>query len=407
MSGDWHVFQRDVLDVLRQYEGFFDFFERVGSLSDDSRPDCFARITREDKKEIWVLDAKNKPEIDEEDTERMEKYLEMLQSNPIDVGLEISELSDYDFRGVFITSSASNRLEEHETVKFNALHQFLQKELLYSDMDRVVRDVSKMVERKQLSQSQARLLFRSLKPYEDRIDRALEVLGKIETDYAGLKLKKPPVEDFDYSIPVDAVLIHESREKAILFDIPYSWEAVKEVDEKVQEVKKRLEGLDKQVFYAAINTFDPVDSEFILQPEEVEEEVQNTLGALSSEVIADLYTPKVRTEKSYSSDYIEVTDKHGLGFRLRVQTSNDTTHRIEVDMPKKASSRMKEVMMNSRKEFGNVSEGRFQQKIEVTEDLEIDYGDSRENFDAFRDSVKSIYQSSVNPVLGKKVKNAV
>jgi len=36
----------------------FDFFERVGSLSDDSRPDCFARISREDKKEIWVIDAK-------------------------------------------------------------------------------------------------------------------------------------------------------------------------------------------------------------------------------------------------------------------------------------------------------------------------------------------------------------
>ncbi|MFQ3275619.1 MAG: hypothetical protein ACI9LV_001009, partial [Candidatus Nanohaloarchaea archaeon] len=42
---EWEVFQRDVLDVLRQYEGYFDYFERVGSLSDDSRPDCFGRIS--------------------------------------------------------------------------------------------------------------------------------------------------------------------------------------------------------------------------------------------------------------------------------------------------------------------------------------------------------------------------
>lgn len=407
MSEDWHVFQRDVLDVLRQYEGFFDFFERVGSLSDDSRPDCFARISRDDKKEIWVLDAKNKPEIDEEDIGRMEKYLEMLKSNPIDVGLEMTELSDYEFRGVFITSSASDRLEDYETISFNALHQFLQKELLYSDMDRVVRDVSKMVERKQLSQSQARLLFRSLKPFEDRVNSAIEILEKIETDYNGLTLKKPPLSEFDYSIPVDAVLVHEERDRAILFDIPYSWEAVKEVDEKVKEVKKRLDGLEREVFYAAINTFDPVDSEFVLQPEEVEQEVMETLGIVSAEYIAELYTPKIRTEKTYANGYIQVEDSHDLGFRLRVQTSDDTTHRIEIDLPEKASSRIKEVMMNSRKEFANVSEGRFQQKISVTEDLEIDYGEAKENLDTFQDSVKSIYQSSVNPVLGKKVKKAV
>ncbi|MFB6216436.1 MAG: hypothetical protein ABEJ72_05660 [Candidatus Aenigmatarchaeota archaeon] len=407
MSEDWHVFQRDVLDVLRQYEGFFDFFERVGSLSDDSRPDCFARVSREGKKEIWVIDAKNKPEIGDQDIGRMEKYLEMLKSNPIDIGLEMTELSDYSFRGIFITSSAGNRLEEYETISFNALHQFLQKELLYSDMDRVVRDVSKMVERKQLSQSQARLLFRSLKPFEDRVNSAIEVLEKIETDYNGLKLKKPPLSEFDYSIPVDAVLVHEERDRAILFDIPYSWEAVKEVDEKVREVKKRLDGLDKEVFYAAINTFDPVDSEFVLQPEEVEQEVMETLGIVSAEFIANLYTPKIRAEKTYTNGYIQVEDSHNLGFRLRVQTSNDTTHRVEIDLPEKASSRIKEVMMNSRKEFGDVSKGRFQQEIEVTENLEMDYGDAKENLDTFRDSVKSIYQSSVNPVLGKKVKQAV
>jgi len=130
---NWEVFQRDVLDVLRQYEGFF-LFERVGSLSDDSRPDCFARISREDKKkEIWVIDAKNKPEFDNGDLTRMEKYLNMLKSNPIDIGLEMTELSDYTFRGIFVTSSSSTELDDFETVSFNAFHQFLQSELVYTD----------------------------------------------------------------------------------------------------------------------------------------------------------------------------------------------------------------------------------------------------------------------------------
>ena len=78
MNKDWKVFQTDVLDLLRQYEGFFDSFERVGSLSDNSRPDAFARITREEKKEVWVLDAKNKGEISEEDEERMQKYIDQI-----------------------------------------------------------------------------------------------------------------------------------------------------------------------------------------------------------------------------------------------------------------------------------------------------------------------------------------
>lgn len=404
---EWHVFQRDVLDVLRQYEGYLDFFERVGSLSDDSRPDCFARITRENKKEIWVVDAKNKPEISDEDLQRMDKYVEMLKSNPIDVGLEMDELSDYTFRGVFVTSSSAGRLEDYETVSFNALHQFLQKELIYNDMDKVVRDVSKMVERKQLSQSQARLLFRSLKPFEERINSALEVLEKVEADYRGIEVRKPPLSQFDFTVPVDAVVSHSKREKAFLLDIPYSWEAVKEVEGKVDEVKKRLDGLEKEVYYAAVNTFDPVDSSYVLQPEQVEKEIMETAGVVSADRIADLFTPKIRTEKNYEKDYVEVKDTHGLGFRLRVQTTDDITHRIEADIPEKAASRIKETMMNSQRSFGNVSAGVFQQKIEITEELEVDFGDGKESFEAFQDSVKSIYQSAINPVLSKKVQKAV
>jgi hypothetical protein len=163
---EWDVFQTDVLDVLRQYEGFFDFFERVGSLSDNSRPDAFARVTREEKKEVWVLDAKNKDRIDDEDEKRMQKYADQIARSPVDVGLEVSELSDHDIRAVFITSG--NASSEFETVKFSGLHQFLQKELIYTDTDKIVRDVAKMVERRELSQSQARLLNESLRPFRRR-----------------------------------------------------------------------------------------------------------------------------------------------------------------------------------------------------------------------------------------------
>ncbi|MFB6147386.1 MAG: hypothetical protein ABEJ66_00730 [Candidatus Nanohaloarchaea archaeon] len=123
-SAGWEVFQRDVLDALRQYEGYFDFFERVGSLS-DSRPDCFARLTREGKKEIWIVDAKGKEEVEQDDLDRMEKYVEMVRSNPIDVGLELSELAEHDIRGVFVTQG-EGRVEDYEQVPFSRFHQFLQ-----------------------------------------------------------------------------------------------------------------------------------------------------------------------------------------------------------------------------------------------------------------------------------------
>ncbi len=401
---EWEVFQRDVLDVLRQYEGFFDFFERVGSLSDDSRPDCFARISRENKKEIWVIDAKNKPEFDEGDLERMDKYVEMLKSNPIDVGLEMTELSNYTFRGIFVTSSESTELDNFETVNFNAFHQFLQRELVYTDTDKVVRDVSKMVERKQLSQSQARLLFRSLKPFEERIEYATDALEDLEQKFQGLEVKRPPLSQFDFDLPVDAVVTHSSREMAFLFDIPYSWEAVKEVDEKVEEVKSQLNDIDKEVFYAAINTFKPYNSEFVMTPEEVEHEIMETAGLVPVEKIVEMFTPKVRTETIEKENGVVVKDTHGFGFRLRVRSYDDITHQIEATIPEEGVSRMKETMMNSRSDFGTVSQGKFSQEITVTPNFEVEHDGSTESLEAYRDSVKSIFQSSVNPVLSKKVK---
>jgi hypothetical protein len=293
---DWNVFQQDVLDVMKQYKGVVDCCERVGSLSDDSRPDCVARVSRENKKEIWIIDAKNKPGVNTDDIDRMNKYVRMVESNPIDIGLELSELADHSVRGIFVTSQADSGPENYEQVAFSSLHQFLQRELVYTDTDKVVRDVSKMVERKQLSQSQARLLFRSLKPFEERIEYATDALEDLEEKFQGLEVKRPPLSQFDFDLPVDAVVTHSSRDMAFLFDIPYSWDAVKEVDEKVEEVKSRLNDMDKEVFYAAINTFKPYDSEFVMPPAEVEHEILEPAGLAPVAKIVAFFTPKVRTE---------------------------------------------------------------------------------------------------------------
>ena len=153
---EWDAFQADTLDILRQYDGHFDFFERVGSI-EDSRPDCLCRVTREDKKEIWIVDAKNKESIGSEDRKRLEKYRSKIKSNPVEVGLDYSEISDHTIRIITVMNDNTDK-SELETVKISSLHQFLQRELIYTDTSRVVRDISKMMKKGELSQNEARIL---------------------------------------------------------------------------------------------------------------------------------------------------------------------------------------------------------------------------------------------------------
>ena len=402
---DWMVFQQDVLDVLRQYQGFFDFTERVGSLSDDSRPDFVARISREQKKEIWILDAKKKPELNKEDKKRMRKYLEMLESNPIDLGLEISELSDYKFRGVFVTSRGNIESDDFEQVKFSNLHQFLQKELVYTETDKVVRDVAKMAERKQLSQSQARLLFRSLKPFENVREKALEKLESIESTYTGFNLETSPFEE---NMPVEARLVHEAREKVFMIDIPYSRDALDEVDSKVDEIKKTLDEDGREVFFAAVNAFGrEKDSDYIYSLEELGKEISSSAKVLSPEKVAQMFTPKISTEKSWEDGFLEVKDTQGLGFCLRVYTQDDINFRVEAEMSVKAIEEMKDRMLNSRKDFGELEDRRFRLEFSLTETGEISFSDRERSLQNFRDEVRTIYQSSINPVLSRNVKPTV
>ncbi|MFB6204473.1 MAG: hypothetical protein ABEJ75_02410 [Candidatus Nanohaloarchaea archaeon] len=402
---EWQVFQRDVLDLLRQYEGFFDFFERIGSLSDNSRPDCVARVSRKDKKEVWIVDAKNKPELDPGDQERMEKYVENVKSNPIDIGLELSEASEYEFRGIFVTNRGELSPARFEQVSFPALHQFLQRELVYTQTGKVVRDVAKMAKRKELSQSQARLLYRSLKPFEERLEHVLEQLREIETRYIGMELLEPPLQDFD-SAPVDAVLRHGPRDKVFLIDVPYSRDELERIDEKVEEVKKSMSGLEGELYYAAVDTFDGEEREHVYPVEKLDSEIRETAGIVSPDDVAELFAPKISYQKTYEDSYLELKDSE-TGFLLRVESTDDIEHTVEVKIPVEAVKRIKDNMMNARKNFGMLEDDRFQQRLEVTESNTVKYGDHEEKWRNFRDSVNSIYSSAVNPVLSKKIKKTV
>jgi hypothetical protein len=403
---EWDVFQTDVLDTVRQYEGFFDFFERIGNLSDSSRPDSVARISREDKKEIWILDAKNKAGVDDEDLERMDNYVKMSESNPLDVGLEFQELDQYDVRGIFVTNGEASP-DRYEAVDASSLHQFLQKELVYTDTDRVVRDVAKMAKRKQLSQSQARMLFQSLKPFERNIQTVIEKLEEMESRHVALELKTPPLSSFDSFVPVEAVLTHRSRDKSFLIDIPYSEDELENVDEKVEQVKQSMDSLDSELYYTSISTFGSRESELVYTFEEFRREMRRESGILPPEFFADLFTPNIPTEKTYEDGYIKLEDTEGLGFRMKVTTDNDIEHEVHAVLPEEAVSRMKDHEMNSRTELGEVWGNEFRHQVRVEKGLELSVEGKSLDMEGYRDAVRSIYSSAVNPVLAKKLKHTV
>ncbi len=396
---DWKVFQTDVLDLLRQYRGFFDSFERVGSLSDNSRPDAFTRITREEKKEVWVLDAKKKSEIGKEDEQRMQKYLDQVARNPTDVGLEISEISEHRLRGVFITTEEAKT--EFESVEFQRLHQFLQKNLIYNDTDKIVRDVAKMVERRELSQSQARLLEKSLKPFRQRLEKVRNDLRDLEDEFMGLDLYTPPFEQLDFYPASDAVLRHEEREGVFLIDIPYSPQEAKKAEEKALEVES---GLDRKAYYVSLHDFDD-NSEFACPPQKFKGRLTETLGILSPEKVVEMFRPKFKVEKNFRDGFIEIKSDE-LGFRLKASSSNDIEHKIEASISPEAVSNMKERAMNTRTDFGEFQDGKWSQKIEVGEDLALNYG-QKESLENYRQTVRNIFHASVNPVYSKKVAKKV
>ncbi|MFB6147385.1 MAG: hypothetical protein ABEJ66_00725 [Candidatus Nanohaloarchaea archaeon] len=260
--------------------------------------------------------------------------------------------------------------------------------------------------RKELSHSQARLLFNSIKPFESRLEQGMEVLEQLETEFVGLELERPPIEEYEHDVPVDAVARHAERDQVFLFDIPYSRDAVDEVEEKVNEIQSRIEQAAEPVYYAAINTFEPGESGYLVQPGELEEEVKETAGIVSPEEIISLFTPKIPVEKEYGDGFVEVRDSIGIGFRARVESKDDIHHRIEAVLPDEAVSSLNERFLNARR-FGNLEGNRFRENLEITEEMEVKHSEGQESLESFRDMVRSIYQSSVNPVLGRKASSTV
>jgi len=296
--------------------------------------------------------------------------------------------------------------ERFEQVDFPRLHQFLQHELVYTDTEKVVRDVAKMMERQQLSHSQARILFNSIKPFERSVGRGVDKLEELEQEFVGLELEKPPIESYDYNIPVDTVLRHKRREEVFLFDIPYSEKAVEEIESKVEEIRGRLEDVKEPVYYAVINTFSPRESSYLSQPGGIREEIRETSGIVSPEEIIELFTPKIPVEKEYGDSYVEIRDRAGIGTKARVETENDINHSIEVAMPSEAATKVKDQFLNTRK-IGKVNGNRFREEIEITPDLGVKHSNGKEPLESFKEAVRTVYQSAVNPVLGRKVSKAV
>jgi hypothetical protein len=399
LNKDWKVFQTDVLDLIRQYKGFLDTFERVGSLSDNSRPDCFTRVTREEKKEVWILDAKNKPEINEEDEKRMQKYIDQVARNPVDVGLELSELSQHQLRGIFITPE--NAESEYEVIEFQRLHQFLQKELIYTDTDKIVRDVAKMVERKELSQSQARLLNKSLEPFRNRLEKVQSDLKMLEKEFVGLNLHTPPFKQLNFSPPSDAVIKHSKRNGVFLIDIPYSPKEAKKSQQKAEEIEDRIQ---EKAYYVSLHNFQS-ESKYSCPPKKFKQKITEELGILSPETISKIYQPKFEVEKQYKDGYI-VHKSDKLGFHLKIESKDDINHKIQASLTPEAINRMKNRCTNSQREFGKFKNKKWNQKIQVTENLNIKHN-REETLENYKQTVKNIFQSSVNPVYSKKVAKSI
>jgi len=101
-----------------------------------------------------------------------------------------------------------------------------------------------------------------------------------------------------------------------------------------------------------------------------------------------MFTPKIRTERIEKENGLTIKDTHGFGFRLEIRSRDDINHKIEAKISKEASSRMKETMMNSRNNFGEVSETKFSQEITIMPNLEVEHDGSTESLEAYRDSVK-------------------
>lgn len=388
----WDSFQADVLDVFRQYSGYLDFFEQVGATGRNSRPDCLARITRKDKKEVWIVDVKHKGSLDSGDVQRMEKYREMISANPIDVGLDFPEFQEHEMKSFFVTSEKVEH-NDYRCVSFPELHQFLQRELVYSETDRVVRDISRMAQNRNLKQQQARLLYRGLKPYIRNVRSGMELLRELETKYAGMNLEEPGEGSIDGKISVDAVLKHEPRGKNFLVDIPYGENGSRE--EKLDSIRESVGSSDEEFYYAALSS-DGKAGEKLYSLEELESEIKRTASVVSPEEVADWFKPRSSLKKTVEDGGLAY---EGEGFSLEVSSSDDISHTVRAKLPKKAASNLADTIANSGSELGNLNSNVFTLQIEITEDYKVRYNETVQPVESFMKTARTVFRSSVSPAV--------
>jgi hypothetical protein len=388
---DWQVFQTDVLSVLRQYSGYFSSTEHVASISRGLRPDFLGTVRRESKKEVWILDAKNKSGIGNEDIERMEEYVDTVTSNPVDAGVDPTDISRFRVRGIFVTRSGEEALENFETVQFESLHQFLQEELVYTDTGKVVRSISKMLEKGQLSQDHARILHRGTRRFRRRRNVCMKHVRDIDRRYTGIDLDEPP---FKRNLPAEALLRHGS--KRFLIEFPYSRDEVRN-PEDIRQVKDLFDTGRENVFFLALNTFDEeIDEENVLRPERLETEIQRETGIIPLEKAAKMFEPRTQTKINLEKDRAEVS---GPGdFELKVSTQDNRSFKVKSDLEEKLRTRIIDARKNSPRSIGEFRNGRFILEFHMKNYKTVEYGSKTTSLRDFRDAVNSVFVTPASRV---------
>jgi hypothetical protein len=243
------------------------------------------------------------------------------------------------------------------------------------------------------------MLYRSLKPYIDTLNASKRSLKELETRYAGLELLEPPISSYDSSLPVDAVLKHSERQMSFLIDIPYSKKSVNELDNRVEELRKLLSD-SENVYYAALNRFDSVDSKWVYRPEELEAEIKSTAGIVSAEEVAEWFKPKIPLEREIQDGALKYVSE---GFTLQVATENDVEHRVTALLPDGAAKALSDRFSNSMVDFGSLKGNRFQMDLEVTKNNEIKYPGGSESPSSFESKARNFFRSTLGREIASKI----
>lgn len=399
---EWENFQKDVLDVLEQYKGYFDFFERIGNLGEHKRPDCLAKVARENKKEVWIIDVKNKKGISEEDKNRMKNYSQSINRNLVDVGLSLKEAEKYEFRKIIITPHKESEIQKYEVVSSNELHQFLQKELIYSNSEKVARDLAKMLRKKQLSQKEARLIYRSVQPFKHRIESLNKELEDVEQSFGFLNVEQ--LHSSSDKLPVDVKITHKNHsDKLFLLDIPYREKDLDQLENKVEQLKNLVSDNYNQVYYGLINDFETENmGDYSVHPENLKDEISDKFGIFSYSELEDLFKPKFETKTEYHSNRIVCKGEIDRKFVLEIENVKDSEFVLKIHLNPDIIQKVKNHNINSRSKLFEFRENFLYQELSTTEDGKLNVNGVKMDKSEYYEKIRSNFQVPVNRSLMSK-----